>query len=87
MVRRNIKTIRQDAEHLNMPLDSDLDAQERALLAIDVAWVQWRSAFRQKLVAGGDRPVRSIFEADMIFAIVAHHALKGWPVTLRQLAT
>jgi len=28
-----------------------------------------------------------IFEADMIFAIVAHHALKGRPVTLKELAT
>ena len=72
---------------MNAPLNSDLDEQERALLAMDVAWVQWRSQFRQKLVAGGDRPVRSIFEADMIFAIVAHHALKGQPVTLKQLAT
>lgn len=73
----------------NAPLDSDLDEQERALLAMDVAWVQWRSQFRQKLSTGGvlKRPVRSIFEADMIFSIVAHHALKGQPVTLKQLAT
>lgn len=71
------------------PLDSDLDEQERALLAMDVAWVQWRSEFRQKLFTGGvlERPVRSIFEADMIFSIVAHHALLGRPVTLKELAT
>lgn len=71
------------------PLDSDLDVQERALLAIDVAWVQWRSEFRQKLHAGGvlDRPLRSIFEADMIFSIVAHRALGGRPITLKELAT
>lgn len=71
------------------PLDSDLDEQERALLAMDVAWVQWRSEFRQKLFTGGvlERPVRSIFEADMIFSIVAHHALLGRPVTLKGLAT
>ena len=71
------------------PLDSDLDAQERALLAMDVAWVQWRSQFRQKLFNDGilGRPMRSVFEADMIFSIVAHHALKGRPVTLKELAT
>ncbi len=74
---------------MNTPLDSDLDAQERALLAIDVAWVQWRSEFRQKLFKDGilDRPLRSVFEADMIFSIVAHHALKGTPITLKELAT
>jgi hypothetical protein len=72
-----------------MPLDSDLDAQERALLAIDVAWVQWRSEFRKRLFTDGvlERPLRSVFEADMIFSIVAHHALKGRPVTLKELAT
>ncbi|WP_425990178.1 MarR family transcriptional regulator [Afipia sp. DC4300-2b1] len=74
---------------MNAPLDSDLDAQERALLAMDVAWVQWRSEFRQKLFKDGvlDRPLRSVFEADMIFSIVAHHALLGRPVTLKELAT
>jgi hypothetical protein len=74
---------------VNKPLDSDLDAQERALLAIDVAWVQWRSEFRQKLFNGGvlGRPLRSVFEADMIFSIVAHRALTGQPITLKELAT
>lgn len=74
---------------MNEPLDSDLDAQERALLAIDVAWVQWRSEFRKKLFTGGvlERPLRSVFEADMIFSIVAHSALTGQPITLKQLAT
>jgi hypothetical protein len=71
------------------PLDSSMDAQERALLAMDVAWVQWRSEFRQKLFNNGilGRPMRSVFEADMIFSIVAHHALLGRPVTLKELAT
>ncbi|MCF2522520.1 MarR family transcriptional regulator [Bradyrhizobium sp. G127] len=66
-----------------------MDAQERALLAMDVAWVQWRSEFRQKLFKDGvlGRPMRSVFEADMIFSIVAHHALKGRPITLKELAT
>jgi hypothetical protein len=74
---------------VNAPLDSSMDAQERALLAMDVAWVQWRSEFRQKLFKDGvlGRPMRSVFEADMIFSIVAHHALKGRPITLKELAT
>ena len=74
---------------MTTPLDSDLDAQERALLAIDVAWVQWRSEFRKRLFTDGvlERPLRSVFEADMIFSIVAHHALKGRPITLKELAT
>lgn len=66
-----------------------MNEQERALLAIDVAWVQWRSDFRQKLFKDGilGRPMRSVFEADMIFSIIAHHALKGRPITLKELAT
>jgi hypothetical protein len=28
-----------------------------------------------------------VFKADMIFSIVAHHALKGTPITLKELAT
>ena len=74
---------------MNAPLDSSMNEQERALLSMDVAWVQWRSEFRQKLFNGGvlDRPMRSVFEADMIFSIVAHHALLGRPVTLKELAT
>lgn len=66
-----------------------MSEQERALLSMDVAWVQWRSEFRQKLFNDGvlGRPMRSVFEADMIFSIVAHHALKGRPITLKELAT
>jgi len=74
---------------VNAPLDSSMNAQERALLAMDVAWVEWRSGFRRKLFNDGilGRPMRSVFEADMIFSIVAHHALLGRPVTLKELAT
>ena len=56
---------------------------------MDVAWVEWRSGFRRKLFNDGilGRPMRSVFEADMIFSIVAHHALLGRPVTLKELAT
>ena len=66
-----------------------MSEQERALLSMDVAWVQWRSEFRQRLFNDGvlGRPMRSVFEADMIFSIVAHHALKGRPITLKELAT
>lgn len=74
------------------PLDargSTLDVQERAALAIDVAFVQWRAEFRRRVVASGvlNRPWRSVFEADMIFAIVAHRWLAGRPITHKELAT
>jgi hypothetical protein len=75
-----------------VPLDraeSTLDAQERAALAIDVAYVQWRAEFRRTVVASGvlNRPWRSVFEADMIFTIVAHRWLAGRPITHKELAT
>lgn len=74
---------------MNAPLDSSMNEQERALLSMDVAWVQWRAEFRKKLFTGGvlERPLRSVFEADMIFSIVAHHALKGRPITHKELTT
>lgn len=76
-------------EGMTLPLESSLDARARAVLAMDIAWVQWRSDFRRKLVETGilDRPWRSVFEADMIFSIVAHWALTGQPITLKALAT
>lgn len=68
---------------------STLDEQERATLAIDVAWLQWRADFRRTVVASGvlNRPWRSVFEADMIFSIVAHRWLAGRPITHKELAT
>jgi hypothetical protein len=74
------------------PLDartSTLDAQERAALGIDVTWLQWRADFRRTVVASGvlRRPWRSVFEADMIFSIVAHRWLTGKPITHKELAT
>jgi len=68
---------------------SALTEQERAALAIDVAWVEWRAEFRRKVVASGvmKRPWRSVFEADMIFSIVAHRWLAGRPITHKELAT
>lgn len=75
-----------------LPLDhseSTLDAQERAALGIDIAYVQWRADFRRTVVASGvlNRPWRSVFEADMIFAIIAHRWLAGRPITHKELAT
>lgn len=75
-----------------VPLDhaeSTLDAQERAALGIDIAYVQWRAEFRRTVVASGvlNRPWRSVFEADMIFTIVAHRWLAGRPITHKELAT
>lgn len=69
--------------------DSALDAQERAALAIDISYVQWRAEFRRTVVASGvlNRPWRSVFEADMIFTIVAHRWLAGRPITHKELAT
>jgi hypothetical protein len=75
-----------------VPLDrshSTLDAEQRAALAIDVAYVQWRADFRRTVVASGvlNRPWRSVFEADMIFTIVAHRWIAGRPITHKELAT
>jgi hypothetical protein len=68
---------------------STLDTQERAALGIDVTWLQWRADFRRTVVASGvlKRPWRSVFEADMIFSIVAHRWLTGKPITHKELAT
>ncbi|TKT72144.1 MarR family transcriptional regulator [Afipia massiliensis] len=69
--------------------DSILEAPERAVLAFDMAWVQWRSDFRRTIAASGilRRPWRSVFEADMMFSIVSHQWLIGRPITLKELAT
>ena len=66
-----------------------IDAQERAALAIDVAYVQWRADFRRTVIAAGvlNRPWRSVFEADMMFSIVAHRWLAERPITHKELAT
>lgn len=66
-----------------------MDAQERAVLAIDIAYVQWRADFRRTVVASGvlNRPWRSVFEADMMFSIVAHRWLAGRAITHKELAT
>lgn len=69
--------------------DCTIDAQERAALAIDVAYVQWRADFRRTVIAANvlNRPWRSVFEADMMFSIVAHRWLAGRAITHKELAT
>ncbi len=69
--------------------ESALDAQQRAALAADVAWVDRRADFRRMMVASGvmSRPWRSIFEADMILSIIAHRWLTGRLITHKELAT
>ena len=69
--------------------ESTLDAQQRAALSADVAWVDRRADFRRKMVASGvmNRPWRSIFEADMILSIIAHRWLTGRLITHKELAT
>jgi len=71
------------------PAVSTLDTPERALLAIDIAWLHWRSEFRRRVIASGlfSRPWRSVFEGDMIFSIVVHRWLTGRPITHKELAT
>jgi hypothetical protein len=66
-----------------------INTEERAALAIDVAYVQWRADFRRTVVASGvlNRPWRSVFEADMMFSIVAHRWLDQRPITHKELAT
>jgi hypothetical protein len=66
-----------------------LTPQQKAVLAIDIAWVQWRAEFRKKVVASGvlRGPWRSVFEADMIFSIIGHRWITGSTITLKELAT
>jgi hypothetical protein len=63
--------------------------QQLAVLGIDLAWVQWRSEFRRKVVGSGvlRGPWRSVFEADMIFSIVGLRWVTGSAITLKELAT
>lgn len=76
------------AETFNLE-DCTINAEERAALGIDVAYVQWRADFRRTVVASGvlNRPWRSVFEADMMFSIVAHRWLAERPITHKELAT
>ncbi|WP_421916994.1 MarR family transcriptional regulator [Mesorhizobium sp.] len=83
------------AEILNKALSIDrhqevaLDPEQRALLAWDVSWLEYRAEFRRQMIKGGflKHPWRSIFEADMIFTLIGHKWLQGEILTLKQVAT
>lgn len=66
-----------------------LTEEQRAALAVDVTWLAWRSEFRRRMIKEGmlKHPWRSVFEADMIFSMVAIRWLQGDPITLKELAT
>ncbi|MET2825453.1 MarR family transcriptional regulator [Mesorhizobium shangrilense] len=66
-----------------------LDPEQRALLASDVSWLEYRAEFRRQMIKGGflKHPWRSIFEADMIFTLIGHKWLQGEILTLKQVAT
>ena len=66
-----------------------LTIAQRAALDFDVAWLAYRTEFRRRMVEQGylKHYWRSIFEADMIFCLVAQRYIDGSPVTLKELAT
>lgn len=66
-----------------------LDPEQRAFLAADVAWLEYRAEFRRQMIKGGflKTPWRSIFEADMIFTLIGHKWLQGEILTVKQVAT
>lgn len=67
----------------------ELDHAQRALLASDVSWLEYRAEFRREMIKGGflKHPWRSIFEADMIFTLIGHKWLDGEILTVKQVAT
>lgn len=69
--------------------DVALDAEQRALLASDVSWLEYRAEFRRRMIQQGflKHPWRSIFEADMIFTLIGHKWLQGEILTVKQVAT
>lgn len=66
-----------------------LDLEQRALLASDVSWLEYRAEFRRQMIKQGflKHPWRSIFEADMIFTLIGHKWLLGEILTVKQVAT
>ncbi|MGX5668927.1 MarR family transcriptional regulator [Rhizobium daejeonense] len=66
-----------------------LDAEQRASLASDVSWLEYRAEFRKKMIRDGflKHPWRSIFEADMIFTLIGHKWLQGEVLTVKEVAT
>lgn len=66
-----------------------LTREQRAALDLDVAWLSYRTAFRKRMIEQGylKHYWRSIFEADMIFCLVAQRYLDEQPITLKELST
>jgi hypothetical protein len=66
-----------------------LTEAQRAALNLDVAWLGFRAEFRKRMVQQGylKHQWRSVFEADMIFSVVAVRWLASDPITLKELAT
>ncbi len=75
--------------HQPAPTDNVLTVSQRAALDLDVAWLSYRTEFRKRMVAEGylKHYWRSIFEADMIFCLVAQRYLDEKPITLKELST
>lgn len=67
----------------------ELDQAQRALLASDVSWLEYRAEFRRQMIKDGflKHPWRSIFEADMIFTLIGHKWLGGEILTVKQVST
>jgi hypothetical protein len=71
------------------PPQDSLSVPQRAALDLDVAWLSYRTEFRKRMVEQGylKHYWRSIFEADMIFCLVAQRYLDDKPITLKELST
>ncbi|MDH7796018.1 MULTISPECIES: MarR family transcriptional regulator [unclassified Beijerinckia] len=78
-----------DALSLDLFSEVALDQEQRAVLASDVSWLEYRAEFRRHMIKGGflKHPWRSIFEADMIFTLIGHKWLQGEILTVKQVAT
>ncbi|HEY8578229.1 MAG TPA: MarR family transcriptional regulator [Devosia sp.] len=71
------------------PTSGVLSEEQRAALDLDVSWLFYRTEFRKRMVQEGylKHYWRSVFEADMIFSLIAQRHLEGSPITLKELAT
>lgn len=81
--------ISDDVLQIEHHADVPLDPEQRALLASDVSWLEYRAEFRRQMIKQGflKHPWRSIFEADMIFTLIGHKWLQGEILTVKQVAT
>lgn len=78
-----------DALSIENHMEVALDREQRAILASDVSWLEYRAEFRRQMIKGGflKHRWRSIFEADMIFTLIGHKWLQGEILTVKQIAT